>query len=431
MLKPQSGIEVQTNGFVQRGWVRGLLALVDQAVVSFTNCLTIILLVRICDSAVFGAFVLSWQVLNYFRTANERCISAPYVAFAQRPDKQITSFLGSSLFHCFAFGSMSVLAVGFFSLSLSQINGMEDFSSGLKWMAIAIPFVLWRDHLRVISIANFRTGLALLMDTFGSILQFSALALMAYYHLVDIRAVALAIATSSCVPIMFWFARNQMHMSFAVRSIVDDWVCNWAYAKWLVIARCFGVGSYLVVPMLVATMLPGTPSQVAIGTGAFASCLSLVGLSQMFVIGLNGFSQSASVQAYHRGHLAALHASMWRSMAVYSMILVPICLLFFFFGSDLLSMIYKPSFAPFGMVVFALSINVLVVSSAIVASNGLAAINRPAGNFLGEFLNFVVSVATAAILIVPFGLLGAAIGITTGSLASALTTFVSFRRSAS
>ena len=83
------------------------------------------------------------------------------------------------------------------------------------------------------------------------------------------------------------------------------------------------------------------------------------------------------------------------------------------------------------MVVFALSINVLVVSSAIVASNGLAAINRPAGNFLGEFLNFVVSVATAAILIVPFGLLGAAIGITTGSLASALTTFVSFRRSAS
>jgi len=406
--------------------VRGLLALIDQAVVSFTNCLTIILLVRICDSNVFGGFVLSWQVLNYFRTASERCISAPYVAFAQRPDTQSNSFLGSSLFHGFALGMISILAVSFFSLGLSQVRGMDDFSQGLQWMAIAIPFVLWRDHLRVISTANFRTELALMMDTLGSVLQFSALALMAYYDLVDIRSVALAIAISSCIPITLWFYCNPMKITLAFRSIAKDWVCNWRFARWLVIARCFGVGSYLVVPLLVAVMLPGTPAEIDIGTGALASSLSLVGLSQMFVIGLNGFSQSASVQAYHRGHLAALHSSMWRSMAVYSVILVPICLLFLSYGSHLLSIIYKPAFAPFGMVVFALSINVLVVSSAIVASNGLAAINRPAGNFLGEFVNFAVSIATAAILIAPLGVLGAAIGIATGSFASALITLLSF-----
>jgi O-antigen/teichoic acid export membrane protein len=400
----------------------GAIALADQVIVSFANFVTVVVLAKLCSDSVFGTFALAWQVINYVRTAQERLISAPYIAFAQQTQLDRRTWLGSSLTYEFIFSIVSSLALIVLSILLPMFESLAAFSTGLGALACALPWLLWRDHLRTVAFSAFRPQMALLMDGVGAILQLGGISLLAYSEQLTAINIAFVLGISSLIPAVLLLMMKTFPIRIETERLYADWLRSWGYSKWLVLSRCLGIGSYMVIPWMIAVYMGQAD------TGAFATCLNLVGLTTLFVVGLNNFFQPHTVRAYQDGGPTALKQSMITSGVAFTVAIVPLCIVFFFFGSQLLALIYKESFSKEGMVVFVLGLNVLCFSYAVVASNGLAAMQQSQGNFWGELSNLVVSVGLAFVLVPYCGLIGAALSILAGSFAATAMTIFAFYR---
>lgn len=420
--RPNASATIEAVPRRTRGAYGGLFALVDQGIVSLTNFLTIVILAKLCSDSVFASFALAWQVVSYARTTQERVISAPYLAFVHRPNQDGPPLLGSSLGHELIFSMLSSVVLAIVACLLSFFPQSARVATGLFALSFALPWVLWRDHLRAISFANFRADLAIFLDLMAALIQLGGLGLLVVTARLELPWIAMILALSSLVPAVAWLVRRPFHVLFVRERLGADWKESWEYAKWLVLARSMGIAAYMIVPWVIAFKLGD------VATGAFATCFNLVGLSLMFVSGLNNFLQPVSVRAYHRGGKVALLKSLWASAALFAVTLIPLCLVYLFFGSSLLTILYKESFGAYGMVVFIQGLGVLGVSFAIVASNGLAALERSQGNLWGEFGNFLVATLSAFPLIDAFGLNGAAAAISLGSLVASVVTLFSFMR---
>lgn len=395
-----------------------LVALADQGIVSFTNFVTVILLASYCGDSVFAAIALSGQAISYFRSAQDRLISAPYAAFIHRPEIQTESYTGSSIRHSFWFvvtvSTVATCAAFVFYLTTSN----KVIGLGVLAQCFLLPCILLRDHLRFLCFSRFRIDFAFAVDALASILQLAMLALLVLAGFTDGVSVTMVLILSCLLPIAGWFTLKPIPFVMSHDRYRVDWMQNWHYSKWLLFGRLFGVASYLIIPWMIAFQRGDSD------TALFAKAMNLVGISTLFVSGLNNFFQPTTVHAFHHGGLSSLRTKLLQNASVFSLVLGGLCVIYFFFGDSIMKLVYRTDHTDQGAVVLILGANVLAYALAIVAGNGLAAFKSSIANFWAEFGNFVVSLVAAVIILPVYGLIGAATAIAAGSIASAVITTI-------
>ncbi|MCU0711089.1 MAG: lipopolysaccharide biosynthesis protein [Pirellula sp.] len=394
------------------------VAVADQGIVSFTNFVTVILLASYCGDSVFAAIALSGQAISYFRSAQDRLISAPYAAFIHRPEVQADTYTGSSLRHSMWFVLLvssvaGCAALAFFALTSNKVVGL-----GVLAQCLLLPCILLRDHLRFLCFSRFRINFAFVVDALASALQLSILLLLVFAGLTDGVSVTLGLVVSCILPIVCWFVLKPIPYVMSSDRYRVDWIQNWQYSKWLLFGRLFGVASYLLIPWMIAFQRGDSE------TAIFAKAMNLVGVSTLFVSGLNNYFQPTTVHAFHHGGVSSLRTKLLQNGAVFVAVLGGLCVLYYYIGDWLMKLVYRTDHADQGSVVLILGANVLAYSLAIVASNGLAAFKSSIANFWAEFGNFAVSLSAAVIILPTYGLIGAAVAIAVGSVASALITLI-------
>lgn len=394
----------------------GLIALADQGIVSITNFATVILLAMFCEDSVFAAIALAGQAISYLRSAQERMISAPYGAFIHRAETDQTSYTGSSLRHSGTFVLVSSLAATVAAVLFYFNASNTTISTGLLAQCLLLPCLLLRDHLRYVSFARFKVNVAFSLDTVASLIQLSLLSALFVLGRTDAVSITLALVASSLVPIAAWFLLKPVSYNVQPNRIRPDWQTNWRYSRWLLFGRLFGVASYLVIPWMIAFQLGDSE------TALFAKAMNIIGISTVFVSGLNNYFQPTTVHDYHHGGPSALRAKLAKNAALFLTVLGGLCIVYFLLGESLMRFVYRTDHPEQGKVTLILGINVLAYSLAIVASNGLAALKSSVANFWAEFGNFVVSIGAALLVLPIYGLTGAAAAILIGSAASAFIT---------
>ena len=394
------------------------IALIDQGIVSLTNFVTVILLATYCDDSVFAAIALAGQAISYVRSAQERLISAPYAAFIHRPEIQPETYTGSSLRHSVLFiTSVSIVALCsasvFFMVTSSKTIGL-----GVLAQCLLLPCILLRDHLRFVCFSRFRIDFAFVIDSLTSIVQIAILFLLIFAGLTDAVSITLGLVLSSFLPIVSWFALKPVPYVMANDRYGADWIQNWRYSRWLLFGRLFGVASYMLIPWMIAFQRGDTE------TAVFAKAMNLIGVSTLFVSGLNNYFQPTTVHAFHHGGIATLRTKLIQNASMFLVVLGGLCVFYYFLADALMRFVYRTNHVDQGAVVLILGVNVLAFSLAIVASNGLAAFKSSIANFWAEFGNFVVSILAAIFILPAYGLIGAAIAIAAGSFASAVVTVI-------
>lgn len=394
------------------------MALADQGIVSLTNFVTVILLATYCDDSVFAAIALAGQAISYLRSAQERLISAPYAAFIHRPEIQSDSYTGSSLRHSILF----VAAVSIVALSSSLVffaaTSNKTIGSGVLAQCFLLPCILLRDHLRFLSFSRFRVDFAFVVDALASIVQLAILFSLLVVGLTDAVSITIGLVVSCGLPIVSWFALKPIPYVMSSHRYRADWIQNWEYSRWLLFGRLFGVASYLLIPWMIAFQRGDTE------TAVFAKAMNLIGVSTLFVSGLNNYFQPTTIHAFHHGGIAMLRTKLIQNAGLFLFVLGGLCVCYYFLGDALMRFVYRTNHVDQGNVVFILGANVLAFSLAIVASNGLAAFKSSIANFWAEFGNFVVSILAAIFILPAYGLIGAATAIAAGSFASAVITVV-------
>ena len=93
---------------------------------------------------------------------------------------------------------------------------------------------------------------------------------------------------------VYWWLLDRQPIRFSRTRCYADWARNWSFGRWALMSQVTGLAFY-VLPWLLAGV------HGAAATGELAACSTLVGLSSLFVIGLNNFLMPKAARAFANG----------------------------------------------------------------------------------------------------------------------------------
>lgn len=398
-----------------------IIAFADQITVSAGTFLSVLLVSRNCSEAEMGVFSLAWTIVAFVRTVQERAIAAPFLAFTYSPGFDRPTFRGSTLVHqsCFALFCSTVIALA------ATVAWILDSFQGQLLFGLSLAFALFlnlaRDQMRAVSYTDFAVIRLWALDIAVVASQLLVLVTLSWMKLFSLTNANLALGFGCALPVLVWLVRIRHSFRIDHATVVSDWFHNWHYSRWLVAARVLGTAPIVAVPWLILCF------EGKEGTGAYAVCTSLVGVSLMFVTGINNLFQPRTVLEFQRNGVRGMLTTIAESIGLIGFVLICISVTFWFYGGQLLT-IFGPQYTKYGFVAFLLSLSTLSVSVSTLLANGLAALKKSTGFFWGEFCYCIVTISFAATLIPMQGLAGAAVSMILGGLGATVVTAVMLSR---
>jgi O-antigen/teichoic acid export membrane protein len=263
-------------------------------------------------------------------------------------------------------------------------------------------------------IAHLEMGTAMAMDIAVAVLQLVGLLVLARLQMLTVPAAYVVMGGAAGAVAVAWFVLKRPPLRFARRRVLDDWWHNWSFGKWVVASNLAGSLAVYAGPWV----LSGVHGAAA--TALLGACTSLVGLSNMFVAGLDAYLTPKAARAFVQQGLSGLLSVLWKSTWFLAILLGSLCLFFVVVGEPLAGVVYKNKYVGAGPIVSLLAAGVLINALGNSAGRGLWILDRPRDNFPPDAAVSLVTLAALFVLVYPFGALGAAIAALAGGAVGAL-----------
>ncbi|WP_145364726.1 lipopolysaccharide biosynthesis protein [Stratiformator vulcanicus] len=398
------------------------LSIFDQGLVAGASFVTSVLVGRYGGKEMLGLYALAWSLTLFLRSVQEQVVSAPYVIYCRRKTgRRLAGYAGSSLLHQ---GTFSLLSIAGLSAAIPVVLWQSPGSpmvSVLAILTLAIPAVLLREFARHYDFAHFKIYRAITLDGAATALQLILLATLLYWNSLTAVTALAAMAIACFVPTVVWLIAGASRFRFNARRSVKDWNRNWFFAKWAVASQLLGSAMTFVAPWIIVL----THGEAA--TGVFAAGSTLVGIANMFVIGVANYIGPKTAEAYAEGGVNRLVAVLKNTVTLFIVVLGIFCIGAFGIGNVLAAFVYGGDFAVAGPIIAILSLNMFANALSITAGNGLWAMHEPAANFRADVASIVVGVIATVALIGPFGAAGAAFALLASGVADCVIRFAILR----
>lgn len=394
---------------------QGLLSVFDQGIVSGTNFATSILIGRLCSQADMGLYALGLSIVYFARAIQEQVVSAPYTIYCNRkPEPLKATYAGSSCMHFGGFAGLVVLSLLGFAGVLALWGSASEMLSLVLVLAAALPLFLLREFIRHFTFSHLKMGTAVLLDAAVSLIQLCTLGLCAWFGQLTVPVVFGVMGASCLLASLGWFWTKTERFEFSRSAALCDWKDNWGFVRWALACQLVGCSAPYVMPWFVASV------EGAAATGLLAASTTLVGLANMFVMGVANFLSPRAAKAYAEGGVMALKNIIVATGSVFAGTLGLFSLVMCFLGGDVAAVVYGESYRAAGPVMAVLAFGLLATGLGVTAGNGLWAIDRPAANFRADVCALIATIVLSAVLIGPYGVMGAALATTLGAAVDAL-----------
>lgn len=309
-------------------------SIADQALVSGTNFLTGILLVRSMGMSVFGMFTLAWMLVQFLNNLQTAIITSPMLSIGP---KQVAedrpTYYGAVLAEQLVFSTGSFVFV-YTSMALSQV--MFPASQGellaLPLATTAATFQL-QDFMRRYFFATGRAASALLNDSISYLGQLVAIILLIRLNLVDaVNALWVISVTSGLAAVLGLCSMQAIAVDFHVSKRVL--IRHWHFSKWLLIKT--HLNQLTTYPLIWALgFFRGSEA-----VGILTACRNVVGVLHVAFLSLDNIIQPrASRVIATEGLETAIrfiqHITKWAAIPV-----ITICLAAAIFPDKLISVFY-------------------------------------------------------------------------------------------
>jgi O-antigen/teichoic acid export membrane protein len=390
-----------------------LYSIFDQGVVSGTNFLTTLVIARSCSQEELGVYSLAWTVILFLAAVQGNLITVPYTMYChRRTGPSLATYAGSTFLHQL---STSVLAVTcFFVLDviLAAGFGPERLRPAAFVLMGVIPFILLREYARRFPFAHLALTTAVVVDVVVAVVQLAALLALRWFGMLSAAAVYGVMGASCALAAACWWLLDDQPMQFSRERYFADWRRNWSFGRWAMLSQLTGLGFYILPWMLTAVHNEAQ-------TGELAACTTLVGLSNLFVMGLNNLLMPKAARAYADRGPHALCGVLRKTLLFAALVLGSLCILFFFTGNYLGGILFGKEYADTGLVIAVLSLATLVDALGLIASTGLWAMDRPSYTIIGDVAQLAATLGMAVWLVFPLGALGIALALVVGRTAGA------------
>ena len=398
----------------------GAFAIFDQAVVSGTNFLTTLIIARTCSQNELGVYSLAWTVVLFLAAAQGNLISVPYTVYChRRSGEALAGYAGSTLAHQLI-TSVAAMAC-LLGLNLLLWMGIGPAGVGpAAWVLLGvIPFLLLREFARRFTFAHLALTTAIAIDVVVAVLQVGGLLALGQFQMLSAAAAYGAMGAACAVACLCWWSLNGQPLRFSRQRFVEDWRGNWSFGKWALTSQLTGLAFYLL-PWILAAVHGEAE------TGELAACSTLVGLSNLFVIGLNNLLMPKAAQAFSQWGQHALCGVLRKAMLWFVAVLGSLCLAVLFAGDLLAGTIYGPEYGDTGLLVFMLALATFTDALGLTASTGLWAMDRPSASLIGDVVQLLVTLGSALWLVFPLGAMGIAVALVAGRAAGAAVRWFTF-----
>jgi O-antigen/teichoic acid export membrane protein len=251
----------------------------DQAVVSATSFLVLILVARWASVEQVGYYAIGGSILALAVTFQDSLVTRPYSI-------QLFKLPGLPAAHAFGSLALSILLsvstaviLGLGALLLPVLGAPRDSATLILVLAAAAPLVLGREFARRYCFANLLMRQALVLDTATSSILIAALSYLAWTGQLSaytaLGAAGLACGTS----IVAWFAMKRKYFAYRAAAIGKTFRQSWELGRWLLSSQlALQLQSYIAhwITLLIAG---------AAATGIYSACLSIVALANPFLFG--------------------------------------------------------------------------------------------------------------------------------------------------
>jgi O-antigen/teichoic acid export membrane protein len=413
---------------VGRGATAGksYVAVADRLVVSGASFLTIVIVGRAAGVTELGMFALAWSVLLVTNVVVEALVVTPFTVFVGEHDKQTDRRAYGSVVLAQALGLAGaamaiVLAAGHV---LADTLSIERGASIMWALFVAIPMVVIREFARRFLFATLEAVKVFVLDLLVAALQLSTLiALWTMSELSATTALASLAFSSGIVSAVWLVIDHRKFGRFSAGFLREKLRAHVKFGRWVGAAQLSDLAATHGIVWVIAAFSGAT------ATGIFAACNSLALVVNPLILGLGSVLLPRTARAGREGGHAEVSRVVWKVTGFLVAAIGVVCLGIAVFGSQIVVALYSLDFTTgLAGIIALLALSHFLAGAAFAVDNGLTAIARPDLNFAAAFAGLIVTLTSSLLLIVPLGLIGAALGVALGAFASTCFQFAAFAR---
>jgi O-antigen/teichoic acid export membrane protein len=380
-----------------------LLALTDQAVVSGTSFLTLIIVARCTDAGQLGIFAIGISVIGVLTALQHSSICLPYSI--QRHDHADTAAE-----HAFAALAQSALlaAVAGVTLAsaglvLSIVRAPEIAVTGAWALAAVVPLVVLKEFAREFAFAHLKVAHALILDVCVAAMQLSALAWLAWNGRMTPLTAFGAIGVACLIPVLCWLLSARARFSYGPRHHRLLTAEGLKLGRWLALSTSAGlVQGYSIYWLSMA--IAG-----AAVTGIYAACMSVASFANPVIYGLYNFLAPRSVLAWKEDGGAGLRLRVIKDSLMLGALMSAFLAVILLAGDMIVGLLYPgPEYRNLGHIVTVLAAAMLVSAIGVPASNALANMQQPRPIAALAGISVTLNVVLVCWFLIAWGLPGAA-----------------------
>jgi O-antigen/teichoic acid export membrane protein len=397
------------------------LALADQAVVSGTSFLSMVMVGRWTVPSQLGIYTIALSVLGFVLAIQDALILLPYTIQQHHSSRTPAEHAGISLLHTAVLAAVAAMALALAIAAMFVLGANADLTWSMCALLFAVPFALQREFGRTYAFAHLQVADALVLDVSVAALQLGALAVLGLTGGMSAVAAWTALGFGCTLPSLVWLYRSRSVFAIRLEMLRQATAESWALGKWLcagqITVSIQGYASYWILPLLIGMT----------EAGVFAACNSIASLANPLLTAFRNTMTPHAVLAFKEGGGAKLRRQALGNAVLLVSAMLLFCLVILLGGDMLMSVIYHgPEYGKHGHVVTILAVAVLAGAAGFPASNALASMERPHAIVLATSVGAVVTLLAVCALSVPWGFIGAAYGMLAGHIAGAVARWAAF-----
>lgn len=390
---------------------RGALTLADQAIVSGTNFLTVLLIGRACAPAELGLYVLGFTILILVTQVQQSLVAVPLTIFsAGASDARRRDLWGAGLVLWLAISFVTSVSLAASALVASSYSFESSIAHVLGVLAITTPLILLREFARRVELARLQPVRALILDTLSSCLQLGTLGAAFWTGELSSMTAHVILGVACAVVALGWLWSVRRDFGIHSEQLRADMGRYLRLGRWLVGANLVFVANVYMMQWMLWF------SRGATATGLWAAAATLVDLSNPFILGMGNLFGPQAAHTYAAQGVGALRSVVIRFVFFVGATMASYAVLLSLLADHLLTWLFRPEFAQQGALVALLSLAAFIQSLGMPLGDALSTIRRPQLNLLAGLLALVVTIICTVALLPSYGLMGSAAALLAGNV---------------
>lgn len=402
------------------------VSLVDQIVVSCTNFITTVLVGRNGGPEELANYALGFTLVIIIFSVLETLIAMPYTIYANRLDGAARAgYRGAVLLQSGLLSALAALVLAGWGMAISIGFGPQGLGPVLYVLSTAIPFYILKEFARQLSFAHLNSKTALQLDLCTGTLQIACIATLAAVGLLSAVTAFVAIGAAKAVVALTWLILSRNDFVVQRSQIFPVIRRNLSFGGWILAGRIVGqLNSDILVIWLMAFVLGNK------ATGIFAACMTVVHLSNPFVLGMGQVLTPRIAQAFTNNGPREVQRVARKATIFMGLALSGFCIGAFLFGDEALRIFFGSQYDGNRHTITVLSVSILAFALSMPAASSLLALERPDVSLKASVAGLLITVTVASALVFPLGVLGVAWGLLSGQIGVLAVRWIVFSRMA-